>query len=97
MYKKAAINITYIVTMIIVFILVFVAIYTNFDKFLPKHIEKYTEVNIENGMNFDEIISKYATIKNREAFIAEVKRVNKLENIEYTDKKSIIIPIIESE
>lgn len=97
MYNKTAINIVYIITMIVVFILVITAIYTNLDKFLPWHIEKYTQINVENGINIDEIISKYSTIKDKAAFIAEVKRVNKLESLENLNKKSIIIPVIESE
>lgn len=97
MYKKAAINIAYIITMIIVFILVFIAIYTNLDKFLPKQTIRYTQINIENGIRFDDLVSKYATQENKEAFITEVKKVNQLDNAKYISKKSLIIPIIKSE
>ena len=97
MYKKAVKNTAYIITTIIVFILVFVAICTNLDKFLPQETIKYIQINLENSMSFNDIISKYTTTENRESFIAEVKKVNKLDDVEYINKKSLIIPIKESE
>ncbi|MCE5330338.1 hypothetical protein LLG07_08430 [bacterium] len=93
MYKKAAKNISYIITMIIVFILVFVAIYFNLNKFLPSTTIKYTQINIENGTSFNDILSEYTSIENREAFIAEVKKINKLDDIESIERKSLIIPV----
>jgi len=93
MYKKAAKNTAYVITTIIVFILVFVAICTNLDKFLPQETIKYIQINIENGISFNDVISKYSSDENREAFIAEVKKVNKLDDNSYIDKKSLMIPI----
>jgi hypothetical protein len=97
MYKIKAINAAYIITIIIVFSLVIIAVFTNLDKFLSKETIKYTQINIENGIMIDDLISKYSTQENKENFIAEVKKINKLDNSDYIDKKSLIIPVIKSE
>ena len=97
MYKIKAINAAYIITIIIVFSLVIIAVFTNLDKFLSKETIKYTQINIENGIMIDDLISKYSTQENKENFIAEVKKINKLDNSDYIDKKSLIIPVVKSE
>jgi hypothetical protein len=97
MYKIKAINAAYIITIIIVFSLVIIAVFTNLDKFLSKETIKYTQINIENGIMIDDLISKYSTQENKENFIAEFKKINKLDNSDYIDKKSLIIPVIKSE
>jgi hypothetical protein len=97
MYKIKAINVAYIITVIIVFSLVITAVFTNLDKFLSKETIKYTQINIENGIMIDDLISKYSTQENKETFIAEVKKINKLDDVEYIDKKSLIIPVIKPE
>ncbi|MHB1253868.1 MAG: hypothetical protein ACYCZ1_06840 [Candidatus Humimicrobiaceae bacterium] len=97
MYKIKAINIAYIIMVIIVFILVMTAVLTNLDKFLSKETIKYTQINIENGIRVDDLISKYSTQENKENFIAEVKKINKIENLDHIDKKSLIIPVTKPE
>lgn len=97
MYKIKAINIAYIIMIIIVFSLVVTAILTNLDKFLSKETIKYTQINIEKGIRVDDLISKYSTQENKENFIAEVKKINKIDNLENIDKKSLIIPVIKHE
>ncbi len=97
MYKIKAINAAYIITVIIVFILVAAAVLTNLDKFLSKETIKYTQISIEKGIMLDDLTLKYATKENKETFIAEVKRINKLNDAEeYIDKTSLIIPVITS-
>ncbi|MDD5658703.1 MAG: hypothetical protein PHR39_01650 [Actinomycetota bacterium] len=93
MYKRATKNILHLILMIIVFILVIIAIYANIDKFLSKETIKYIQINIENGINFNDIITQYTTYENKEDFISEVKRINKLDNIEDINKSSLMIPI----
>ena len=73
------------------------AVFTNLDKFLPKETIKYTQINIESGIMIDDLISKYSNQVNRETFLAQVKKINKLNDGEYINKKSLIIPIIESQ
>lgn len=97
MYKIKAINIVYIIMVIIVFSLVVTAVLTNLDKFLSKETIKYTQINIEKGIMIDDLISKYSTQENKENFIAEVKKINKIDNLEHIDKKSLIIPVIKPE
>ena len=97
MYKIKAIKIAYTITVIIVFSLVTIAVFTNLDKFLSKETIKYTQINIENGIMVDDLISKYSTQENKETFIAEVKKINNLNDVEYIDKKSLIIPVIKPE
>ncbi|MCL5772211.1 MAG: hypothetical protein M1479_08050 [Actinobacteria bacterium] len=99
MYKKTVLNIAYIITVIIVFFLVFIAIYTNFDKFCSKKIIKYTQISIEDGTKIDDLVSKYTTEEDKEDFIRQIKKVNKLNDndAEYIAKKSLIIPVIKSQ
>jgi hypothetical protein len=97
MNKIKAIKIIYTITVIVVFSLVITAIFTNLDKFLSKETIKYTQINIENGTMMDDLISKYSTQESREAFISEVKKINKLDNGNYINKSSLIIPVLKSE
>lgn len=97
MNKIKAMKIAYTLTVIIVFSLVITAVFTNLDKFLSKETIKYTQINIENGIMIDDLISKYSNQENKETFIAEVKKINNLNDGEYINKKSLIIPIIKSE
>jgi hypothetical protein len=98
MYKKTALNIAYIITVIIVFFLVFIAIYTNLDKFCSRQTIKYTQISIEDGTKIDDLVLKYATEEDKEDFIRQIKKVNKLnDNAEYIAKKSLIIPVIKSQ
>lgn len=93
MYKKATKNVLHLILMIIVFILVIIAIYANIDKFLSKETIKYIQINVENDINFNDIMTQYAAYENKEDFISEVKRINKLDNIEDINKSSLMIPI----
>ena len=97
MNKIKAMKVAYTLTVIVVFCLVATAVFTNLDKFLSKETIKYTQINIENGIVIDDLISKYSNLENRETFIAEVKKINKLDNLERINKKSLIIPVIKSE
>lgn len=97
MNKIKAMKIVYTLTVIIVFSLVITAVFTNLDKFLSKETIKYTQINVESGIMIDDLISKYSNQENKETFIAEVKKINKLDNLERIDKKSLIIPVIKSE
>jgi len=94
MYKIKVKKIAYILTVVIVFILVATAVITNLDKFLSKETVKYMQISIESGIMVDDLISMYSSQENKYAFIAEVKKINKLDNSDYIDKKSIIIPVI---
>jgi len=97
MNKIKVVKIAYTLTVIIVFSLVLTAVFTNLDKFLSKETIKYTQINVESGIMIDDLISKYSNQENKETFIAEVKKINKLNDGEYINKKSLIIPIIKSE
>jgi hypothetical protein len=97
MRKIKVMNIAYIITVVIVFSLVMTAVLTNLDKFLSKETIKYTQVNIENGIMIDDLITEYSTLENKATFIAEVKKINKLDDVEHINKKSLIIPLIKSE
>ena len=97
MYKIKAIKVAYIMTVIVVFILVTTAVLTNLDKFLSKETIKYTQVNIEKGIMIDDLASEYSTQENKETFIAEVKKINKLDNVECIDKTLLIIPVLKSQ
>jgi hypothetical protein len=97
MIKIKAKKIAYTITVIIVFSLVAIAVFTNFDKFLSKETIKYTQITIENGIMVDDLISKYSSQENKEIFIAEVKKINNLNDVNFIDKKSLIIPVIKSE
>jgi hypothetical protein len=96
MSKTIAIKIAYTLTVIIVFSLVVTAVFTNLDKFLSKETIKYIQVNTESGIMIDDLISKYSNQEDKETFIAEVKKINKLNDGDYINKKSLIIPVIES-
>jgi hypothetical protein len=95
--KIKIIKIAYTITVIIVFSLVATAVFTNLDKFLSKETVKYMQINIESGTMIDDLISRYSNQENKEIFIAEVKKINKLNDGEYINKKSLIIPIIKSD
>ena len=97
MNKIKAVKIAYTMTVIIVFSLVAVAVFTNLGKFMSKETIKYTQINIENGIMIDDLITKYSNLEDRETFIAEVKKINKLSDEKYINQKSLIIPIIKSE
>jgi hypothetical protein len=97
MNKIKAIKIAYTLTVIIVFSLVLTAVFTNIDKFLSKETIKYTQIYTGSGIMIDDLISKYSNQEDKETFIAEVKKINKLNDGEYINKKSLIIPIIDSE
>jgi len=97
MNRVKAVKIAYTITVIIVFSLVLTAIYTNLDKFMSKETIKYTQINIESGIMIDDLISKYSNQENSATFLAEVKKINKLDDMEYINKKSLIIPIINSQ
>ncbi|MHB1347089.1 MAG: hypothetical protein ACYCXK_06310, partial [Candidatus Humimicrobiaceae bacterium] len=87
MYKIKAIKAAYIITVILVFILVAAAVLTNLDKFLSKETKKYTQISIERGIKIDDLISKYSTQENKYSFIAEVKKINKLDDAGFINKK----------
>lgn len=97
MYKIKAIKAAYIITVILVFILVAAAVLTNLDKFLSKETIKYTQINIESGIKIDDLISKYSTQENKYSFIAEVKKINNLDDVGFINKKCLIIPVLMSD
>jgi len=96
MFELKIKNIFLNVLIIIVSILVVIAIYSNLDKFSSPSIERYTQINVRNKSDINEVMEKYSDPENKEMFLAEIKKINNVKSLDCIDKKTIIIPIIKS-
>ncbi|HAX17519.1 MAG TPA: hypothetical protein DCY00_02850 [Actinobacteria bacterium] len=97
MCKTKFIKTLYIITLIIVFALVGIAILTNISKFTGKrNILRYETVIFESRYQLEETINKNYTIDNRFDFIAEVKKINNINEDDSFLGKPLIIPVIAS-
>ena len=85
---------------VIVAILVVFALYSNKSRFYDcsSSTIKYSQVTIDENTNIDEVILRYADYSNKEKFISEVKKVNKLSSLdnESVYGKTIYIPVVQN-
>ena len=85
-----------IVLVIIVSILVIMAFYSNRGKFSGLDTIKYMKVNISNATSISELAEKYADSDTKEKFVTELKRVNEISSQEYINKRTVFIPVYNS-
>lgn len=79
----------------IVGVLVIVAVYSNRYKFAGSSTMKYTQININNKSDINEMVEKYSNPETKVKFLSEIKKINNIESFECLSKKTLIIPIID--
>jgi hypothetical protein len=99
MAKVIAMNIKkvfFIILVIAVSILVFFAFYSSREKFSGIDTMKYMKINLNNNTSVYELAEKYSDSDTKDRFVAELKKVNDISSADRIDKKTVFIPIYES-
>ena len=89
-------KISIVILTIIIGCIVIYALYINKSTFYRSETVKYSQVKIDETTDIDDVISKYSDQDNKEIFIIEVKKINKLSSLDNNSVygKMIYIPIM---
>jgi hypothetical protein len=89
-------KISIVILTIIIGCVVIYALYINKSRFYSSETVKYSQVKIDETTDIDDVISKYSDQDNKEIFIIEVKKINKLSSLDNNSVygKMIYIPIM---
>src|SRR4030042_705015 len=87
-----------VILAVLVAFLVIYALYANKSRFYNPEIVMYSQITIDENNDINDVISEYSDTKNKDKFISEVKKVNKLSNLsnESVYGKTLYIPVIKN-
>jgi len=99
MVKVIAMNIKKILMVILVIavsILVLIAFYSSRHKFSGVDTIRYMKISLSGVTNVQELAEKYSDSETKEIFVSGLKKVNEISSSDYIDKKTVFIPVLES-
>jgi len=85
-----------IILIIAVSILVLMAFYSSRHKFVGVDTIRYMKISLSGITDVQELADKYSDSEMKEVFVSELKKVNEISSSDYIDKKTVFIPVFNS-
>jgi len=87
-----------VILTIFIALLVIYALYANRSRFYKPEVVMYSQVTINETNNINDVISTYTDNYDKDKFISEIKKVNKLSSLsnESVYGKTLYIPLIKN-